>query len=689
MVVSWSTLALGAILAGALALRLYHLGAPSLWLDEIGQAQVAKMAWPGILIGIQSHRAAAPLDYLITALVIRVSEYEWVLRLPPALWGLLAVYWVFRLGNRMGTPGAGLVAALLLATSPLHLRYSQELRFYSLFVLFALVATEALWRAYEMGGRKAWALYSLVLALGLYTHYYMALLIAFHSVWMVAQGFVDRSPTTAGKQRRSGWRGFAIAVAVAILLFLPWYLSFGLAQERGTSLFAAPDWQWPVIEAAIIRFSGGESRYWVAWLLLAGVGWLGLLRRHRAGAILLGCWVVASLPLALLIDRQSGYFFDVRQVLFALPAYLLLIGCGVEFLARLAGRAIARAAARASVLAQGLIFIALTGALLASTAPHTRAYFATDEREDWRAVGTMLSANLSVGDGVVLFNAGPSVAFYSPRARSYMQEAWTLADLERLYAMGQPVWVLTTPYLEQISDAGAIRVWLRDHPALVFDFDMGMNLHYMRAGHDIPSLWAALKNMNLGDRPALWAAKAQALRSIDRQASRTAYQRAADLTSDVILRAGYLAEAGDIAFFQQAPAEALALYEQALVAQPESHEIYDKEGFMLLELGRPEEAWAALQIALDKGGQDNYWPHRHAGDALQLLDRPAEALVHYQRALELLPEAHDLYYRIGLLHERLGQNEQARSSWQTYLALEPAGDWAEECRARLGQEQEP
>lgn len=620
---AWLRLALGLVLLIATVLRLFHLGVPSLWLDEIGQALVAKMVWPDILAGVQGHHAAAPLDYLVSGLVVRLSDFEWVMRLPAAVWGVLAVYWVFRLGKRLGMPVAGLAAALLLALSPLHLRYSQELRFYSLFVLFTLVATEALWRAHDIGSRRAWALYAVLLTLGLYTHYYMALVIAFHAAWLAVQTLIDRSQSRNREHWRWAWRGFALAVILALLLFLPWYVFFGMAQPRGDSLFATPDLQLRLIGSAVVHFSGGESRWWAGWLALAGVGWLAVLRRNRAGAVLLACWVLIPLPLSILIDQQQGYFFAVRQILYALPAYLLLIGCGVEFLAHLAGRSLARVSARSAGVAQALVFMLLTGALLASVAPHTRAYYLTETREDWRSIGEMLSANLSIGDSVVLFNAGPSVAYYSPRARSYMREAWTLADLERHFATGRPLWVLTTPYLEQLSDAAAIRAWLRNHPALVFDFDMGMVLYYMRNGYEVDALWPALSNMNLGQHPALWVAKAQAFRSIDRATSRDAYEYAADLTPSPLLRARYLAEAGDIAFFQQLPDQALVLYDQALA--------------------------------------------------------------NYRRVSELLPEAYDLYYRIGLMYEQLGQADQARQWWQDYLAHEPAGVRASDARARLDQ----
>jgi len=73
---------------------------------------------------------------------------------------------------------------------------------------------------------------------------------------------------------------------------------------------------------------------------------------------------------------------------------------------------------------------------------------------------------------------------------------------------------------------------------------------------------------------------------------------------------------------------------------------------------------------------DDYWTHRFAGDALRLLDRPAEAADHYRRALELSPDAHDLRYHMGLLYAQMDRLDEAQAWWQDYLAHQPDGPLA-------------
>ena len=54
------------------------------------------------------------------------------------------------LGRAVRLPQAGLWAALVLAVSPVAIRYSQEARHYALLLLFGLLATVLLLRALEM-----------------------------------------------------------------------------------------------------------------------------------------------------------------------------------------------------------------------------------------------------------------------------------------------------------------------------------------------------------------------------------------------------------------------------------------------------------------------------------------------------------------------------------------------------------
>ena len=678
----WHRVALSGVLLLAAGLRFHRLGGPSLWLDEIAQAVAAARPLPEILAAVQAHHGAAPLDYLITALVVRITPAEWALRLPAALWGVLSVYWMARLGRRLGSPTAGVIAALLLAVHPLHLRYSQEARFYSLFILLTLISTEALWRAWDRPTWRSWGIYALLLALGLYTHYFTALVLGLHGIWCLSRWIIERRRHPA--PTRTLWDRpirFLIAAAGAIIAFAPWLL-YAVVRERGSPWMTPPTLDMALVAEVLERFAGGALT-WI-WLILAIGGLIRLLRRDQAGAILLLSWAVLPLPLIVLIDRWGRYAFFIRQALFILPALLLLVAQGLVAFGEMRPRAGPTWARRLANGLYGLLLLTFIVALGTTLQPRLRSYYTKEQREDWRSVGAMLSANLRPDARVLPFNVQNIIGFYSPRAARQALPARSLADVRRAYATARPLWILDTPYLSQWAEAQAIRTWLADQPKATFDFGMGMRLHYLRAGVDERTLLETAGEFAIPEQPHAWASKARIRRALgDLAAALAAYEHAARLARDPELIRDYRIAAGDTALSLGDLPRAQRLYDQALAIDPRSSEAYLKKGFAYLKAGQPARALALFDTARVELGREDYWLYRWTGEALAALGRPAEALPYYQRALALNPQAHDLRYHIGSLYAQLGDPSAARTWWQSYLDRDPDGPLASAARANL------
>ena len=124
----------------AAGLRLFHLGAQSLWIDEV-------LTWNSAHIG-RPFGSSELLENVHGPLFSLIEHYwcawagdsEWALRLPSALFGVATVPAIAWLADRwLGRPVA-VWAAWLLALSPFHVWYSQEARNYSLLMLCACVS---------------------------------------------------------------------------------------------------------------------------------------------------------------------------------------------------------------------------------------------------------------------------------------------------------------------------------------------------------------------------------------------------------------------------------------------------------------------------------------------------------------------------------------------------------------------
>ena len=122
----------------ALGLRLLGLQRNELSFDEAFSALVAS-ASPTEILAELNNDSSPPLYYLLLYLWRAVAgSGPAALRGLSVLCGVTAVFLAYRLGRRLWGADVAWLGALLLAVSPLHIYYSQQVRPYALFVLLAL-----------------------------------------------------------------------------------------------------------------------------------------------------------------------------------------------------------------------------------------------------------------------------------------------------------------------------------------------------------------------------------------------------------------------------------------------------------------------------------------------------------------------------------------------------------------------
>ncbi|MBI2912649.1 MAG: glycosyltransferase family 39 protein [Chloroflexi bacterium] len=334
LAVSVESLAWAALLALAAALRLAALTASSFGLGEAGRAlDAARVAGGAVPDGWSGDLAAALTSYLFRVF----GESELVARLVPAVAGaaLVGVLWLARLW--LGRGGA-LVAAVLVAFSPLFVLFSRSALAFSGGGLVAGVMAVALF-AYLRQPRP-WPAFALVAALGL-----APLTDAVAVTGAIAiLAFVALEGSVLGNEdialawrafRRSPvqWLSALLVLAAALELGLT---HFGTSLDRSglpglrlwTDMFDLPRdsrppeyhmalltaYEWPVLLA------GGTAFALFAWRLLrGGAGALSPVQRFSL------LWTaVAALTLALVTRREAG------QLLILLLPLALLAGALAE-----------------------------------------------------------------------------------------------------------------------------------------------------------------------------------------------------------------------------------------------------------------------------------------------------------------------------------------------------------------------
>ncbi len=376
-------------LAAAAAGRLYGLGHVSLWLDEILSALRVALPLPEAWEAWRGNPVHPPLSELLQWLWFRAVDSEPARRLLPIAFGVATVALLARLADRWFGRGAAIASAWIAALSPLHVRYSQELRAYSLGLLALVVALAVHERVLERGGWGRWAALGASLSL-CYWSLYTAAVALVPIVWITLE-------TGAGRERRGrSLAGLALALGLSILLFSPWLPVVGDAagkvhEERATAWtleLAAARWQFltvgglegaaPSIGAAV--FAGAAA----VGLALA----LGVPRGRAvvAGALAGSVGIEAALKLA---DHWS----NGRYNLAAWPFLVILAGLGCAAVSRVLSRlwrasgGARSARARAAGAAVAALPLAM---LLVSEAAGLADYYRVG-RPDWRRVARAVS----------------------------------------------------------------------------------------------------------------------------------------------------------------------------------------------------------------------------------------------------------------------------------------------------------
>lgn len=315
---------LATILAIAAALRFAGLGAHSFWFDEVQAMRLAR--FPSVVEMLsrfdEFDHSDAPLHpILLRAWISAVGSTDGAARALSALASVAGVAAVYLVGRLAFGPPVAACAALLQAISPADIHYAREVRMYSMLVLAACLAWAALFamRKSATWWKVAW-LVAAETAL-LYLHPLGAFMVI-----ALAVGYAIDLPITRLRPRR--WMISQAAVAIAISPWISRYLDHP-PDSRTPPLSLGRYLDWPRY------FTGGGTPAVVvaglviAWVIVAGL-WRKEVHASRTAA-LLASWLI--IPAALLIGYSAvrhPLFGPSRYLLFAGPAFLLMLAAGIQ-----------------------------------------------------------------------------------------------------------------------------------------------------------------------------------------------------------------------------------------------------------------------------------------------------------------------------------------------------------------------
>ncbi|UVM50645.1 glycosyltransferase family 39 protein [Pseudomonas sp. B21-015] len=206
------------ILVLATLVRLYDLTAAAIWGDEGSSLLLSQYSLAGIWEHA-AHDVHPPLYFMLLHGWIELfGDGIFSIRSLSALPGIATVGLGVWLVDLLATRRAALLAGVLLALLPTAVRYSQEVRMYSLLGLWLIGATIALMCWIRQPQRTRYlVIYTLLMSAAFYTHYFTALCVLCHWLYL---GLIRVQPGYRLRHiQRSGWWLANVAI---VLLYLPW-----------------------------------------------------------------------------------------------------------------------------------------------------------------------------------------------------------------------------------------------------------------------------------------------------------------------------------------------------------------------------------------------------------------------------------------------------------------------------------
>lgn len=385
-----ATALLLAITAAGAVLRFLYLTRKSFWLDEGVSVMLARLDLANLLHILWRREANMALYYGLLRIWLHFGSGDYFVRSLSALFSVAAIPAIYLLGRRLFNTPAGLLAAALFSVHAWQVRYAQEARSYSLYVLLTAWSCLFFLAAIEKPTRRRWNGYVAFSVLAIYSHFFAVLVVA--AQW-AAFYFLRPDQGVAGGFRRS--------LKIIGLLFLP--LAVFIA-SRGTgplSWIARPGL------ADLHRFlldlagNGGNPLLLLylgcAAVAVATAGW------KSGRRLAFDAWCYVFLLSWLVVPLAVTLVFSLIRPVF-LPRYLLV---GVAPLALLAAAGLARL--RPRWLAAAVLL-----AMLALSLRGTWAYYGADfdlGREDWRGATAYILHNSRPGDGLLFHSAQARMPF--------------------------------------------------------------------------------------------------------------------------------------------------------------------------------------------------------------------------------------------------------------------------------------
>jgi mannosyltransferase len=378
------------VTALAFALRVWHLGARSLWLDEGDSVGFARMQWHAFLHLLNFREVNMVLYYVFLRGWIHFGDSEAYLRFPSVIFGTIAVAATYIFAERTHSRLVALMSATFLAFNVLALRYSTEVRGYALAMMMVSISWLVYERAVRRGRRLDLIVWIVISALAVYAHFFAALVFASQVACLV---FTNLN----GARKRE----FARAVGGYFILISP-LIVIAARMTQDPLSWVPPLSRRTLVQFATDFFNGGTLQIVLALtLLLIATLLMFISRGEQRWAIataVLGTFLPIAITIVVSIVKPT---LVSRYLVVALPSLAIALSIPLVRLPRPAAVA-------------GASIILLLGL------PLLRTYEREPAPNDFRNAVAYIAQRAQPGDGMFIWEplARPAVEYYGSKSRA-------------------------------------------------------------------------------------------------------------------------------------------------------------------------------------------------------------------------------------------------------------------------------
>ncbi len=344
------------ILGIGLFLRIYNLNKHDFWYDEALSLLTVRDVTPQTALNYCKISSGWDITFFtLLYLWAHLVTDDSLFRLLPLIFGILSIILIYSVGKKLFDSKTGLISAFLLAISPFHIYYSQELRSYSLVTLLSLVSIYFFIRILERERIFLWVCFIFFNILCLYSHgCAVFFLLSENTCFFLWYRKVYICLLTTENRRKLSPKAiflsenhqklllrWSISQLIILLFFaVPFFILInGILNFQLLSTFA-----WvprPSIQMVIHTFNIFNLGYnstnglyicgWAVFLPLFFLGvWNGVKEKRNVCLLLL--WLFIPIIIVILISmtlKQSSMYIH-RTFIYIIPAYYIIIANGLR-----------------------------------------------------------------------------------------------------------------------------------------------------------------------------------------------------------------------------------------------------------------------------------------------------------------------------------------------------------------------